>query len=347
MFRDRMYFLVKDPHWTFLWWEFSPATVERLMSEAGHAVANGRFTLRIHDVTHVIFDGFNSHWFFDVAVRGYTDHWYLRVPQSGRVYCAEAGVSLPDMFGSHFANSLQGNLLNTKFIARICNGFVSRCGAAQPDSAARTAFGKRQLDVIRNLRHSFLFDWTQCQEPVFADGICRRSGSDQGHPRPEVWCRLSWDFPRYASSPVSRGIPRNHGSGSGVDGGRDGCYDCVRSISAVRSVSVALCARHVEGEPQVDPDLWSAMGDESCSRGTGIDYARGLVEPRQSREPDIGSNGNTDLEYYASKLRATLRLRLQSDREARSGVARRRGYLCSLNMQTNARRCSLPLSLLR
>jgi hypothetical protein len=94
--RSRMYFLVKDPYWTFLWWKLSPAVLKRLNAEHGQEVAKGLFTLRIHDVTYIIFDGHNSHWFLDIAVHCLTDHWYLLVPHPGRVYCAEAGFALPD-----------------------------------------------------------------------------------------------------------------------------------------------------------------------------------------------------------------------------------------------------------
>jgi hypothetical protein len=88
---DRFYFLPKDPHWSFLWWELSPETIYRLGVEMGRDPRHTPFWLRIHDVTDILFDGSNSHGYFDVAVTGYTDHWYLHLPDSNRVYCAEAG----------------------------------------------------------------------------------------------------------------------------------------------------------------------------------------------------------------------------------------------------------------
>jgi hypothetical protein len=62
---DRMYFLAKDPHWTFVGWELA-------------APPDGQLVLRVCDMT----DGSA----FDVEVTGSTDHWYLRLPASGRTY---------------------------------------------------------------------------------------------------------------------------------------------------------------------------------------------------------------------------------------------------------------------
>jgi len=48
--------------------------------------------LRIHDITHIIFQGNNSHSYFDVEITGKTDHWYLNIPVCNRNYCAEIGI---------------------------------------------------------------------------------------------------------------------------------------------------------------------------------------------------------------------------------------------------------------
>lgn len=87
--RDRIYFLVKDPHWTFLWWELSPETVQRVAAQHGGNL--GQLVLRIYDVTHILFDGKNAHSWFDVEVDSDTDNWYLDLGESNRNYLAEVG----------------------------------------------------------------------------------------------------------------------------------------------------------------------------------------------------------------------------------------------------------------
>jgi len=90
---DRLYFLVKDPHWTFLWWEISHHTQARIACALEVEPQQLERRLCIHDVTDVMFDGTNSHPRWDVPISGETDHWYLHISQANRVYCAEVVLS--------------------------------------------------------------------------------------------------------------------------------------------------------------------------------------------------------------------------------------------------------------
>lgn len=87
--KDSVFFLVKDPHWTFVWWEVSQDTLRKISEDLGMVAREAQLFLRIHDVTDIIFDGNNAHSWFDVEITGQTDHWYLHVPVAGRNYCAE------------------------------------------------------------------------------------------------------------------------------------------------------------------------------------------------------------------------------------------------------------------
>ena len=100
---NHIYFLVKDPHWTFLWWELTQETLQC------YAVQNDNTTnqliLRISDVTHIIYDGKNAHSWFDVEVRIKTNHWYLYIGESNRNYVAEIGFRKPDGLYIPYARS--------------------------------------------------------------------------------------------------------------------------------------------------------------------------------------------------------------------------------------------------
>jgi hypothetical protein len=87
----RAYFLVKDPHWTFVWWGLPAALLAALGPEEP-------LWLRVHDVTDIVFDGTNSHHHFDIRVGRLTDHWYLRLDVPNRVYCAEIGHKVGGVF---------------------------------------------------------------------------------------------------------------------------------------------------------------------------------------------------------------------------------------------------------
>jgi hypothetical protein len=102
--QDRIYCLLKDPHWTFIWWELSrqtcdelfPSTTEATTSSAAgtsREVTRPQLLLRVHDITDIYFDGHNSHHVFNVGTVQARGEWYLHIPVSNRVYCAELGVS--------------------------------------------------------------------------------------------------------------------------------------------------------------------------------------------------------------------------------------------------------------
>jgi uncharacterized protein len=101
---DRVYFLVKDPYWTVAIWEVAPETFMR------PEFSNSQFMLRVHDITGVVFDGFNSQSHFDIQITGNPDHWYFPVPAAGRVYCVELGFRSPL---GHFVTVARSNPMQT------------------------------------------------------------------------------------------------------------------------------------------------------------------------------------------------------------------------------------------
>lgn len=91
---DRLIFLVKDPHWTFLWWEFTPDVAAKIKAQV--VEASGLLVIRVYDVTHILFDGSNAHLSFDIDVSKEIDHYYLNIWASDRNYLAEIGMKYPE-----------------------------------------------------------------------------------------------------------------------------------------------------------------------------------------------------------------------------------------------------------
>ena len=96
--RDRIYFLLKDPHWSFIWWQVNWSKEN---SDGGSHV------IRVHDVTDIIFDGHNSHTYVELNNIDATDHWYFQLPLPARNYCAEIGIKT----GSDFSVMARSNTL--------------------------------------------------------------------------------------------------------------------------------------------------------------------------------------------------------------------------------------------
>lgn len=88
---DRIYFLLKDPHWAFIWWQVAWPNVTQPDLERSLNLRCA--ALRVHDVTDIIFDGENSHGYIELTDGiDRTDHWYFNIPSAGRNYCAEVGI---------------------------------------------------------------------------------------------------------------------------------------------------------------------------------------------------------------------------------------------------------------
>lgn len=93
--KNRIYFLLKDPRWSFIWWRVNWLdALHSLMARSGRTCPSSSPALRIHDVTDIIFDGQNSHSYIEIKDGiGNTDHWYFNLQASGRNYCAEVGFT--------------------------------------------------------------------------------------------------------------------------------------------------------------------------------------------------------------------------------------------------------------
>ncbi|MGE5225102.1 MAG: DUF4912 domain-containing protein [Omnitrophica WOR_2 bacterium] len=91
---SRLIFLVKDPHWTFLWWEF-PIWVQASI-RAQINKEKGLLAIRVYDVTHILFNGSNAHSSFYIDVSKEFDHYYLNILASDRNYLAEIGIKYPE-----------------------------------------------------------------------------------------------------------------------------------------------------------------------------------------------------------------------------------------------------------
>lgn len=82
---DRLVAIPKDPEWTHLYWELSPATRESMPD------ADGVLRLRGFDTTGLFFDGNNAPVALDIEVAPFARSWYVKLPYQGRVYTFEYG----------------------------------------------------------------------------------------------------------------------------------------------------------------------------------------------------------------------------------------------------------------
>jgi len=86
-----IHLMPRDPKWLFCYWDIS----EEKRAQSGK-YQYGRLYLRLHDVTHVIFNGTNSWSVHQFALNEEARWWYIPVPAEGRHLMAELGYRMPD-----------------------------------------------------------------------------------------------------------------------------------------------------------------------------------------------------------------------------------------------------------
>lgn len=118
--RDRAVLMVRDPFWVHAYWDLDAESVTRAKLEGGV-----QLTLRVHDVTDVIYNGSNSHYHFDVAMPfDFQRVWYFNVPNDGRTYLAEVGYLRADGRLIALARSNAGTTPHAKISTIISDRFV-------------------------------------------------------------------------------------------------------------------------------------------------------------------------------------------------------------------------------
>lgn len=90
---NRLVLMVRDPHRLFAYWEVDDFKRKLVSEHFQTEWDNLPFYLRIHDVTDLMFDGYNSHSVSLIRVRPQSDNWYLNQVSSGRSYVADFGTT--------------------------------------------------------------------------------------------------------------------------------------------------------------------------------------------------------------------------------------------------------------
>lgn len=92
--KTRMTLMAIDPYRAHAYWEIVPADLAAARQAMGRAADGAATTLRIYDVTAIIFDGTNAWHSFDVEV-GTATNWYLGLWSAEKSLVAELGLRSP------------------------------------------------------------------------------------------------------------------------------------------------------------------------------------------------------------------------------------------------------------
>ncbi len=93
--RDMIALQVRDPRWLYAYWELQHSTIDKLSGQLKDGFHNARLTLRVYEVSLIIFDGNNAHSFFDIDISDHLGNWYIEVSPD-KSWCVELGFKLRD-----------------------------------------------------------------------------------------------------------------------------------------------------------------------------------------------------------------------------------------------------------
>ncbi len=93
---ERIVLLVRDPHWTYSYWEVSQRKLEIERGTLGKAGEDAYLALRVYDVTDIRFNGKNDHGHYDIGIYDRVGNWYINTGMPGRSFIVDLGLKTQD-----------------------------------------------------------------------------------------------------------------------------------------------------------------------------------------------------------------------------------------------------------
>jgi len=93
---SRIRLLLVDPYLLHAYWEIIDEDLETARSQLVSAGTQVKPVLRFYDITYIVFDGKNSHGFFDVEIDLTARNWYVHLWSPEKSYCADLGLKTPE-----------------------------------------------------------------------------------------------------------------------------------------------------------------------------------------------------------------------------------------------------------
>ena len=146
---DRIVLMVRDPFWSYAYWDLSAASVNRARAQGGRQLA-----LRVHDVTGIAFGKSPSNLTYDLRMPfDGQRQWYLNMPSDGRSYVVQVGYLRSDESFVAIATSNVGSNPISRPSAVVSDRFASLSYSAplpgsNPPAPASAATRKEGENVV-------------------------------------------------------------------------------------------------------------------------------------------------------------------------------------------------------
>jgi hypothetical protein len=90
---DRVVSLPQNPHCLYAYWDIQSTTQHMISHQLSKPWPELTKKLRVYDVSDLLFNGHNSHRFFDIYLPEMTNDWFIRDLEENRTYIVDVGVS--------------------------------------------------------------------------------------------------------------------------------------------------------------------------------------------------------------------------------------------------------------
>ncbi|HQJ15204.1 MAG TPA: DUF4912 domain-containing protein [Candidatus Omnitrophota bacterium] len=108
--KDRMILQVRDPWWLHTYWEVTLATWDSLKQRLKDMFHGAKKSLRVYDVSHIVFNGNNAHRYFDIELAHDANNWYIDTGGPGRSWVVDYGLKLAN---GEFVTIVRSNVVQT------------------------------------------------------------------------------------------------------------------------------------------------------------------------------------------------------------------------------------------
>jgi len=117
---ERFFIVGRDPYWIFMYWDLSLGKLGEIKARS----VDGKIYLQVHDVTGIIFDGYNAISTIEFAVPDGAKNWYAYVGAPGKDFIARLGAKTTHGFHS-FLSSRKIKMPTDDFSTRNEASFVT------------------------------------------------------------------------------------------------------------------------------------------------------------------------------------------------------------------------------
>ena len=86
--------MVVGPYKLHVYWEININDFPELRCQLLNRTLNNKYILRVYDISNIVFDGNNAHYYFDIDVDEDKENCYIDLWSAGCTYCVEVGIKI-------------------------------------------------------------------------------------------------------------------------------------------------------------------------------------------------------------------------------------------------------------